>query len=94
MVSLRQYYKYLLFIVPVAIIWTQYWVVEHEQLNHHTADDCIICKIAETGNDKASAVNEPYSVYYHPELFLIFVLTAFFKTNLWATPLARAPPAS
>jgi hypothetical protein len=94
MVSMRQYYKFLLFIIPAAIIWTQFLVAEHDQLSHYIADDCVICKIAETGNDKANFEDVLYSGYYYADTFLFFLFIIFSSTNLWVRPLTRAPPTS
>ncbi len=94
MVSLRQHCKYLLFIVPVILIWSQSIVAGHDQLHHHVSDDCVICKIAGNGIDNANLVDVSYADNVHSQAVFTFIINVVSKPNLWATRLTRAPPTS
>jgi len=94
MVSLRQHCKYLLLIVPVVLIWSQSLAAGHDQLHNHVSDDCVICKIAENGSANTNLMDVSFTAISHSEDVFTFIINVVVNTNLWISPLTRAPPAS
>ena len=85
------------FLVVIAIsvmILIQLIVANHNQLHHHAADDCVVCKVVEISYDKVSLTH--ISIVVLPKITgAEFVTTQFIaKVGLWSQVLSRAPPAS
>lgn len=94
MTSMRLHYKFLLLLIPIALAWTQYVTAEHEWVDHAVIDDCLICKIAENGSDKASLVALTHSEQLSADSVDTHFSEVIYYSKLWDTPLSRAPPVS
>lgn len=94
MSTMRLHHKFLLLVIPVVLAWTQYVTAEHEWADHAAIDDCVICKIAENGSDKASLVDFTHIVYLSFENVVVEFSEIILYTKLSDTSLSRAPPVS
>lgn len=92
MALIRQNFKYFAFIVAAMLLWSQYEIAEHDQIHSSLADNCAICKIAQTGSNAISVSDVSFSINIHNEVIYIFFLNVVSNTFLWETPLTRAPP--
>ncbi len=94
MVLIRRNYKILLFIAVAAMLVSQAIVAGHDQFHNHISDDCVICKIAEVSNDKASLAQTVSIVLPNLAGVEFFAAGLPFENKLWNTAQSRAPPAS
>lgn len=94
MTLLRHHSKYLLFVISAVLIWAQYFTTVHDQRHQHVNDDCVVCKIAQTGSDKAQVENFQYSDYLKSEFVSYSYLEIPLTKSIWKTSLSRAPPVS
>ncbi|MBL4602381.1 MAG: hypothetical protein JKY84_06540 [Emcibacteraceae bacterium] len=92
--ALVQKNNFLVIIAISAMILTQLIVANHDQLHHHVADDCVVCKVVEISYDKVSLTY--ISIVVLPKIVSAKLVATqiITKVALWTQVLSRAPPAS
>ena len=91
---MRAYYKYLMIFLSAALIWVQSASAMHDQLHHHAADDCVMCKVVETGNDKAHDLKDVVSFHKRTNTSVDILHEQISHVRLWVKSFSRAPPAA
>lgn len=94
MIPISRNYKILLFIAVAAMLVSQAVVAGHDQFHNHISDDCVICKIAEVSNDKASLAQSVSIVLPNLAGVEFFAARLTLENKLWDKAQSRAPPAS
>lgn len=94
MALLRKHCKYYILILSVALGLAQYTSSVHDQSHQHSADDCIICKVVETGANDVHVVEAPSSIYYVEKSLYFSVRTIASARLNYSLPFTRAPPIS
>jgi hypothetical protein len=91
---MRTYYRYLMIFISAALIWSQNVVAMHDQLHQHLTDDCVICKVVESGNDKVDEVKVLDNVYVKSVAKVYLPTQPKHRFNVSVNSYSRAPPIS
>lgn len=93
---MRQLFKYLVILASVSLLWIQTAAAGHDHSHHinTAAEDCITCKLTESGHDKAIVESKQspsfqFSNYQEQE-----IIEYSLPLVVWNHSHSRAPPAS
>lgn len=94
MALLRQYSKHYILILSVALFLAQFSGAVHDLSHHHSADDCIICKVVETGAYDINVVEASTPIYFAFQSLHFSIQSFEYETLNYGLPFSRAPPIS